>query len=419
MPVLNKNKLWSLSQKKLENHQRLHVEEHSDWMAYWLVGLTDGHGNFSIDRQIKPNGHIVWNLVFEISLSKYNTRAIMKAKQCLGAGNITITPDKMITLRIRDRKLLRQYVFPIFDNISLLSNKYYDYARLRQIADLLDETVWLEPKKAYFFLKKETLCKFFLEQPIKKNSYQFFVFGNPLCNFCFKKGFSKIFCSFPCYKSFPKKKEQDFKNDFKVTFSFAPNLLSNSTSAPNLLISGIQKGQQKSLPKSKRFGAEESNNTTRDDIAPIWSKILSSTQLQHFRQSGEVKFNQAQLSEILTLPWVSGFIEAEGSFYICKKDHKRYCHGFGLSQSGNQLLLEALRKYLKIEAKVKLRGSYYLLDTTNWRTLKGIKDRFVKRNKLIGIKSLEFRIWERSMKHRFDDEQLKSIQTLLRNLRQC
>ena len=32
--------------------------------GYWLVVLTNGHGNFSIDRQIKPNGHIVWNLVF-------------------------------------------------------------------------------------------------------------------------------------------------------------------------------------------------------------------------------------------------------------------------------------------------------------------------------------------------------------------
>ena len=33
----------------------------------------------------------------------------------------------MITLP-KQKKLLRQYVFPIFDNISLLSNKYYDYA---------------------------------------------------------------------------------------------------------------------------------------------------------------------------------------------------------------------------------------------------------------------------------------------------
>jgi len=331
-----KTKLW----EDIESHQRLHVEEHSYWMAYWLVGLTDGDGSFSIDRQIKPNGHIVWNLVFQISLSKYNMRAIIKAKQCLGAGNIKITPDKMITLRIRDRKQLRQYVFPIFDNISLLSNKYYDYARLRQIADLLDEPPGcLEPKAQ--------------------------------------------------------------TTQIEALWCGTTTSVGKETNA-DVVVS------TKKEPKCKN----------RDDIAPIWSKILSSTELQHFKKTGEFiqEFNQAQLSEILTLPWVSGFIEAEGSFYICKKDQKRYCHGFVLSQSGNKLLLEALRKYLKIEAKVKLRGSYYLLNTTNWRTLRGIKDRFA--SKLIGIKSLEFRIWERSMKHRFDYEQLKCIQTLLTNLRQ-
>jgi len=109
-------------------------------MKHWLVGLVDGDGTFAIDRQTRPNGSTIWNLVFKISLKQYNTRAIMKAKKFLGAGRITKTQkDNMIRLRIRDCKQLRQIIFPLFDSVSLLSTKYYDYLKVRQIADILDQ----------------------------------------------------------------------------------------------------------------------------------------------------------------------------------------------------------------------------------------------------------------------------------------
>jgi len=123
---------------KMENHQRLNVEKHSpNWCHQWLVGLVDGDGCFSIDKTIKSNGHIVWNLVFKISQKNYNKRALIKAKNILGAGKFTSTSDGMETLRIRDRKVLHKHVFPIFDKFPLLTNKHYDYVRLRQIARLL------------------------------------------------------------------------------------------------------------------------------------------------------------------------------------------------------------------------------------------------------------------------------------------
>ncbi|MDP5229029.1 MAG: hypothetical protein NWQ38_01445 [Cellulophaga sp.] len=35
---------------------------------------------------------------------------------------------------------------------------------------------------------------------------------------------------------------------------------------------------------------------------------------------------------LISKPWVTGFWEAEGSYYIVKKEYGRFCHGFGITQ---------------------------------------------------------------------------------------
>jgi len=102
------------------------------------------------------------------------------------------------------------------------------------------------------------------------------------------------------------------------------------------------------------------------------------------------------------------------------KNTSRYCHGFGITQGRDKILLEAIRSYLKITARVKVRtppdkNVYYGLDSTNWRNLQFLRD--ICSGKLIGIKSLEFRIWERSMKYRSNSLKLAQIQDILRSIR--
>lgn len=313
---------------QMENHQRLYVEKHSpDWKLLWLVGLTDGDGTFSVDRQQKKNGTVSWNLVFKISMKHFNKRALIKAKSIVGAGKVEpSTPDGMVTFRIRDRDVLKKHVFPIFDRFPLLSTKHYDYVRLRQIASLLDDV---------------SLSR----------------------------------------------KHRDEKIDFLYSL-----------------------------------------DSSRDAVAPIWHQKFPLDDF-HPGNRKSLDFTKPGVDTVMSLPWVSGFTEAEGSFYIVCKDSStgRYCHAFGVTQRGNQLVMEALRCYFKIGAQVKLSTpklgslgtqndtSFYKIETTHWRTLQHIRDVFL--GSLLGMKSLEFRIWERSMKFRTQYDKLEKIHFLMRRIR--
>lgn len=332
--VDNSNCETFLTSKKasVKNLQRLNVEKHSkEWYEHWLVGLTDGDGTFSVDPHFKPNGHIVWNLVFKISLNKYNIRALLKAKSFLGAGILNETPDNTVSLRIRNREHLKKFVFPVFDKIPLVSNKYYDYQKIRRISTLLDD---------------------------------------------------------------------------------------NSLSPPQRL---------------QQIQEIFSQKSSREEMSPVWSQHLSQETLETYKKTGQVNLNKPEIEKVLSLPWILGFIEAEGSFYILRKERyvnkpDRYCHAFGLTQAGNGFLMEALRCYFKIVACVQLKKpasfqnhqkglrSYFQLETTNWRCLQSIRNLCFEN--LLGIKSLEFRIWERSMKDRENSEKLVKIQKKLRNLRE-
>jgi hypothetical protein len=120
----------------------------------------------------------------------------------------------------------------------------------------------------------------------------------------------------------------------------------------------------------------------------------------------------------MTKPWLVGFIEAEGSFYLVSKDSNRIVHGFGLTQKLDNIVLEGIKWILHIPTSVKFKSNhnYYILDTTNSRSIENIIEYF--HNTMKGMKSVEYRIWARSYyKNKGDFNKLSSIRDILRKLK--
>lgn len=119
--------------------------------------------------------------------------------------------------------------------------------------------------------------------------------------------------------------------------------------------------------------------------------------------------------EIMTKPWLVGFIEAEGSFYLVSKNSTRIVHGFGLTQKLDSVVLEAIKFILHIPTSVKLKSNhnYFILDTTNSRAIENIIKYFY--NTMKGMKSFEYRVWARSYnKYKGDYNKLSSIRNKIR-----
>ena len=124
------------------------------------------------------------------------------------------------------------------------------------------------------------------------------------------------------------------------------------------------------------------------------------------------------ISNIMTKPWLVGFIEAEGSFYLVNKCSTRIVHGFGLTPKLDSIVLEGIRRTLHIPNAVKYKSNYghYILDTTNSRAIENIIKYF--NNTMQGMKSVEYRIWARSYKkYKGDYKKLSKIRDIVRKLK--
>jgi hypothetical protein len=99
---------------------------------------------------------------------------------------------------------------------------------------------------------------------------------------------------------------------------------------------------------------------------------------------------------------------------LIEKD--RLVHAFGVTQKLDRIILEFLRKKFHISSKVlHTKRNIYKLETTNSRSILRIKTFLFK--KLKGVKSLEYKIWSRSLNFKGDINKLLKAQSLLRKIR--
>uniref|UniRef100_UPI001D031D91 hypothetical protein n=1 Tax=Coccidioides immitis TaxID=5501 RepID=UPI001D031D91 len=109
-----------------EASQRLHA---GDLTYAYLVGLFEGEGFFSITKKGK---YLTYELGIELSIR--DVQLIHKIKSLLGVGVLSFRKRneiEMVSLRIRDKNHLKNFIIPIFDKYPMFSNKQYDYLRFR------------------------------------------------------------------------------------------------------------------------------------------------------------------------------------------------------------------------------------------------------------------------------------------------
>nr|YP_010121847.1 LAGLIDADG endonuclease [Monilinia fructicola]QRF72223.1 LAGLIDADG endonuclease [Monilinia fructicola]QYB19395.1 LAGLIDADG endonuclease [Monilinia fructicola] len=109
-----------------EASQRLHAE---DLTYAYLVGLFEGDGYFSITKKGK---YLTYELGIELSIK--DVQLIYKIKALLGVGVVSFRKRgeiEMVTLRIRDKNHLKNFIIPIFDKYPMFSIKQYDYLRFK------------------------------------------------------------------------------------------------------------------------------------------------------------------------------------------------------------------------------------------------------------------------------------------------
>jgi hypothetical protein len=142
-----------------------------------------------------------------------------------------------------------------------------------------------------------------------------------------------------------------------------------------------------------------------NSISPAWEVVNYSVDtLEH-------------ATRVMSKPWLVGFTEAEGSFYLVKKSAGRVAHGFAITQKLDLIVIIAISKLLGLSVIHK--KTYIAVETCNKVKILFLISFYA--NTMKGMKSVEFRIWERSFnskcvgKDRFD--YLLNIQTKIRKLR--
>nr|YP_008965295.1 LAGLIDADG [Rhynchosporium agropyri]AHC02301.1 LAGLIDADG [Rhynchosporium agropyri] len=142
---------WLANKRLFTSHQRLN-EEHLNGkfsnrvlFEQWLVGFTDGDGNFHISQQ-GTGTSIKWGLSYKLAQSGYNLRILNYIKKELKVGSITKDGTKAQYF-IRDRKVLETIILPIFDKYPLLTTKYLDYVKIKEALAILNNISMTKEEK--------------------------------------------------------------------------------------------------------------------------------------------------------------------------------------------------------------------------------------------------------------------------------
>jgi LAGLIDADG endonuclease len=133
----NLNSLSDEENSKLNGSTRKSLNSKAqNIFAQKLVGITDSdfYDSFCIEK-IKGN----FILKYQISQNIYNLRLLYHIKTNLGYGRVLkLESKKLAFFIIKDRNILKEQIFPIFDKYPLYSSKYFSYLRFKEVLCILE-----------------------------------------------------------------------------------------------------------------------------------------------------------------------------------------------------------------------------------------------------------------------------------------
>ena len=98
--------------------------------------------------------------------------------------------------------------------------------------------------------------------------------------------------------------------------------------------------------------------------------------------------------------WLVGFIEAEGCFSIYKQNNSYFIASFDISQTGGDIIIAAIRKYLSFTTAIHLdKTNNFRLKITSVRSIENIiKFLYKAPVKLLGHKKLQYLLWIKQLR---------------------
>lgn len=162
--------------------------------------------------------------------------------------------------------------------------------------------------------------------------------------------------------------------------------------------------------------SNEEKNQRLVGIKALFSNIPAGYISPAWRGVNSKVTNIADAQSVISKPWIVGFTEAEGSFYLYLKGPKQLNHGFTITQKLDKIVLESIGFIFGI--KVSVKNTHFSLSTGSGQILPFIINYYA--NTMKGMKALEYRIWSRSFNKKIRGkgfEDLSKVQQQMRNIR--